>query len=248
MNTLVAYSREDSGSAWWYVTNGTAEDVTKSIQANNAQLYNLAAFIDNGSLLFMALMEPASTGWWWYYGVTAERVSQLLAQNGAMLTDVCPYWDTDRTLKFACIMTPQDRPSWWYVGVTADQVTQYIQQNNARLTIIRTYRDVDSSLKFVVNMVPADRAWWWYYDVEPGTAPWGHEDEYVNNLLGRNSARLTDWCAYQDGAPAAKLAVIMEAGAFVDPDIGIGERSDRFQTIAESGPRLAHLSTYSDFF
>ena len=148
VNATDAYPKTNDQSTtiavprWWY--NGqTADQITQSINANNARITHLR--VEDPTVPTFAVTMVQNTGdysstWWWYVSQTADQVTTNL--DGRRLISIDPYM-TSSGLEFAVVMVPntgdQDRAWWWYYDVDEDSVNSLLTQNNARPVEVRPY-------------------------------------------------------------------------------------------------------------
>ena len=180
-------------TAWWYLTNATAQQVTDRVNLG----YRLVDLeVNDDSPLRFAASFVRNTGdyakgWWWYHGLSAAGVSTLLSQNNARLIDVEPY-ETPGGLRYAVVMihnvgADYSSSQGWQTGYTQAQVVAWINANQShRVLDIQTYTENGQRLYafiWVRNAGAFQSAWWFLIN---GTAT------DVNNLISTNQARLID--------------------------------------------------------
>lgn len=237
--------------SWWY-TALTAEQVAARLQANQARLTSVSAYVDaDNTLKFAVVMVADGQPSWSYLGLTSAEVDQCLVSNNAHLTKISAYVDVDSTLKFAVIMAVGVRGSW-YPGLSASEVAAQLAANQACLSAISAYVDVDETLKYAVAMAPGDQRACPYHlglSLDPAS-PSGSVDAV---LKANPSLVLVDFSPYTDIDNVLRCAIVLAPG---DPTqswwydgLDTDEISSRISKsgaseISRSGAQMAALAAH----
>lgn len=188
---------ENSGAyatAWWWLFDASAANVTNLINANQARLIDLESYTDSAGNRRFAAVTVDNTGvngkaWWWLYDTNPANINQFVANNTARIVDLETY-EVNGVTRYLAVMisnTGADaRQWWWYTDVNFTQLNGYAAANNARVYDIE--RHIGGEFDCVMIQDPLPKPTWWWF---------GLTESQVLSMQQNHGARAFDIERYQ---------------------------------------------------